>query len=375
MNITDPADTQWHELWPIFCREYHLSTWEDNGDGVLSPCDRIDMYEKPDGEVRPYHVENVTITLLVAPPKNVVVDENGLYSPQSPLQGAPKSMYIELEGGYDPTILMAPNCTYWHEIYPKFCMEYHLTDWMDGGNPNGELGFCDHVLLTPEVCSGPRTCLLDEDFSGGFPPSGWATDDWVQWSSNWAGGASPEALLYWEFISGNSAYLNSKPVDTTGMLILALEFKSFIDDYCCSEGSPDPDCSSACPSYTCKVYSRAESFHSWTDVTPWGNPITGNVPANTYCIDISSYIGSATQVRFEFAGNNYAIDGWLVDDVRICYLEPTWWHVEDVAIDIIVTPEPPPVGGEAYPVNKASLLAPWIAVGVVLAGGAQSAMS
>jgi len=32
--------------------------------------------------------------------------------------------------------------------------------------------------------------------------------------------------------------------------------------------------------------------------------------------------------------------------------------------------QPPiPVGGEAYPVNKASLLAPWIAVGVVLAGG------
>jgi hypothetical protein len=32
-------------------------------------------------------------------------------------------------------------------------------------------------------------------------------------------------------------------------------------------------------------------------------------------------------------------------------------------------PEPPPVGGEAYPVSKASLLAPWIAVGLVLAGG------
>jgi len=46
------------------------------------------------------------------------------------------------------------------------------------------------------------------------------------------------------------------------------------------------------------------------------------------------------------------------------------WHVEEVAVDIIVTMKPPPVGGEAYPVNKASLLAPWIAVGVVLAGGA-----
>jgi hypothetical protein len=30
---------------------------------------------------------------------------------------------------------------------------------------------------------------------------------------------------------------------------------------------------------------------------------------------------------------------------------------------------PPPVGGEAYPVSKASLLAAWIAVGLVLAGG------
>jgi LPXTG-motif cell wall-anchored protein len=28
------------------------------------------------------------------------------------------------------------------------------------------------------------------------------------------------------------------------------------------------------------------------------------------------------------------------------------------------------VGGEAYPVSKMSLVAPWIAVGVVLAGGA-----
>ena len=49
--------------------------------------------------------------------------------------------------------------------------------------------------------------------------------------------------------------------------------------------------------------------------------------------------------------------------------EEGWWHVEDVAIDIVVTLEPPPVGGEAYPVSKASVLAPWIAVGVVLAGG------
>jgi LPXTG-motif cell wall-anchored protein len=43
--------------------------------------------------------------------------------------------------------------------------------------------------------------------------------------------------------------------------------------------------------------------------------------------------------------------------------------VEEVAVDIVVTPEPSPVGGEAYPVSKASLLAPWIAGAVLLAGG------
>jgi hypothetical protein len=45
------------------------------------------------------------------------------------------------------------------------------------------------------------------------------------------------------------------------------------------------------------------------------------------------------------------------------------WTVEDVAVDMAVTIEPPAVGGEAYPVNKISVLAPWIALGVVLAGG------
>jgi hypothetical protein len=44
IDLGDPVGTQWHELWPIFCRQYHLSGWEDNGDGVLSYCDRIDMY-------------------------------------------------------------------------------------------------------------------------------------------------------------------------------------------------------------------------------------------------------------------------------------------------------------------------------------------
>jgi hypothetical protein len=57
-------------------------------------------------------------------------------------------------------------------------------------------------------------------------------------------------------------------------------------------------------------------------------------------------------------------DGKLED----YYCRGICWHVEEVAIDIVVTPAPP-VGGEAYPVSKLSLLAPWLAVAALLAGG------
>jgi hypothetical protein len=216
IDLADPVGTQWHELWPFFCREYHLSSWNDtSGDGVLSHCDWIEVYEKPDGEVQWYHVENVTITLYVTPAENYFV-YSGLDSPQSSPPGARQPMYIEHEGGYDPAVLTAPYSTYWHEIYPNFCTRYYLLDWADT-NSTGTLNPCDHILLGKE------------DF--------------------------------------DSLYL---------------------------EGG------------------------------------AGEV--------IDNHVGTS-------------------------------WHVEEVAIDIIVTPEPPPVGGEAYPVSKASLLAPWIAVGVVLAGG------
>ena len=140
MNITDPIGTQWHELQPIFSREYHLSSWEDNGDGILSYCDTIDMYEKPDGEPRDYHVENVTITLLLT--------ENRTGEP----------LYIELEGGFNASVLNNPVGTYWHEIYPNFFTRYHLTFWDDGG----ELDYCDLILLTNNTTGGETECYVEE---------------------------------------------------------------------------------------------------------------------------------------------------------------------------------------------------------------------
>ena len=324
------------------------------------------------------------------------------------------------------------------------------------------------VLVMTGIAGGqPLTCPLDEDFSGSWLPSGWTQEEAGEWRQSFtsdAGGTSPEALLYFSWIYGDYAYLDSKPVDTTGAPSLTLEFKSFIIDY---RGADN---------YTCRVYTRADEGDSWTDVTPWSNPIYGDVGPGTYQVDISSDIGTATQVRFEFAGNYYEFDYWYVDDVKICgdippppgpygmvcetsliaytgsgtntthnfavwpgatvgyvlveyrgdfgyeeefidvyiegdyigrgyntsadcnerWAETAWpltagqlsgwaadgtisvtvansWEVNDFCDynqhRVTLCYSIPPVGGEAYPVSKASLLAPWIAVAVLLIGG------
>jgi hypothetical protein len=169
-------------------------------------------------------------------------------------------------------------------------------------------------------------------------PSDWDNDDWTSNSGSNAGGTVPEAYLYWGDIDNSDATLDSKSVDTTFLSNLTLHFKSVIDH--------ETD------SFNCKVLTRTNAGDTWTDVTPWSNPVTGDVSASAYSIDISSDIGSATQVRFEFDGDSSYINGWFVDDVSICGSEISHG-----------------VGGEAYPVNKVNLIAPWLALAVVIAAG------
>lgn len=35
----DPTGQMWHQVYPCFCMEGIVQEWEDNGDGILSPCD------------------------------------------------------------------------------------------------------------------------------------------------------------------------------------------------------------------------------------------------------------------------------------------------------------------------------------------------
>jgi len=145
-----------------------------------------------------------------------------------------------------------------------------------------------------------------ESFTGDFPPEGWTTEsgDWSQASSAEAGGTAPEANLYWDDITEDYSYLQSKPQTTSGEIHLS--FNSYIDKYWQDYGD-----------FSCRVLVRSSGADSWTDVSPWENPVPYSVYADSYSIDISNHTGVGTQVRFEFEGAASSIDNWYIDNVHI----------------------------------------------------------
>ena len=48
-----PMGEIWHEVAPDYCIEWEVLDWEDNGDGVLSPCDIIWFADGP------YHLQEI----------------------------------------------------------------------------------------------------------------------------------------------------------------------------------------------------------------------------------------------------------------------------------------------------------------------------
>jgi hypothetical protein len=64
-TMSNPISTMWHQIYPPaqFSHMWHLTSWEDNYDGVLSYSDQIDM-EGPTGLLW-FHIDRVTTDLIV----------------------------------------------------------------------------------------------------------------------------------------------------------------------------------------------------------------------------------------------------------------------------------------------------------------------
>ena len=163
-----------------------------------------------------------------------------------------------------------------------------------------------NVIVNCTIMEGVVDTFLNEDFSGTFLPEGWSQeepDEWKQTNDDEAGGTAPEAYLYYSNINGDYAAMQSKPVNTIGAPLLYLKFNHSIDHYTST--------------FNCRVYSRSDSSDSWTDITPWENPVSSDVTAEEQIIDITSDIGPGTEVKFEFQGNDWNLNDWNIDDVSI----------------------------------------------------------
>ncbi len=112
-----PDCTTWHEAWPEYCLVVHQDGYEDDGDGDMTPCDHITI-----NGIR-YHVEQKLLTYHVND-----VDDPEYFA---------KFAGEVIPGGN-------PIGETWHEIYPDYCKEWYIEDWLDNGN--GQFDACDIVV-------------------------------------------------------------------------------------------------------------------------------------------------------------------------------------------------------------------------------------
>lgn len=148
--------------------------------------------------------------------------------------------------------------------------------------------------------------VLNEDFSGVFPPTGWSIDahsaNWSAENSAMAGGVAPEAFFSWSPQFNGATRLISPEINLTGETTVLLQFRHFIDHY---DGT-----------YQIGVSTRSNGG-AW--VSAWTTTINSSVNATTVMVPIAdANVNSSTfQFCIFFSGNSYNINSWSIDDVLL----------------------------------------------------------
>ncbi|MDP8200962.1 MAG: FlgD immunoglobulin-like domain containing protein [Candidatus Tenebribacter burtonii] len=134
--------------------------------------------------------------------------------------------------------------------------------------------------------------------------------NWGVMYNSYAGGTLPEAWFSWNPAFSGVSYLTTPVLETTGLTVLDLEYKHFMDDYLGS-------------GYSIGVATTSDGGVTWNIV----NEIfpTGNVGPETVILNVTTPdVGSATfQLGFFFSGSTSQIDNYFIDDVSIIEGQPT----------------------------------------------------
>jgi hypothetical protein len=152
----------------------------------------------------------------------------------------------------------------------------------------------------------PPTVLLDENFSGIFPPEGWETGFFDQNNSSCCDSEPPCARGNWSDGPVDN-FMISKAIDASNYEKCIIKFYFGAQDYY--------------PQYF-SVYLkyRRNETSSWIDITPWKNPISSYV-CEFYETEITydpEGCGEALQIQWLYLGYYlYYFDTFCIDDVKI----------------------------------------------------------
>jgi len=152
--------------------------------------------------------------------------------------------------------------------------------------------------------------ILEEHFDT-WPPAGWNYYGYEQSASNHATGTPPEA--YYGYYSGHyysNGYLETPQMNASGYEKINVKFK------CLGEFSTY---------YTPYFYLhyRKNATSSWRDVSPWENPISGDLGPDQYeigCYGWGEDLGNEFQSRWYFGSYYYYLlygSGIYIDDVIV----------------------------------------------------------
>ena len=165
---------------------------------------------------------------------------------------------------------------------------------------------------------GTDSYLLDENFSGTFPPEGWETDCWEQcWYEN-----DGYACLNVSCTSEDNS-ITTNPLDASEYDYCNLRFR-----FGCSY-----------PQYGCLyVKFRMNSTSPWKDVTPWDCPFGEQQEGELFEIGMGYgyQLGEAIQIQWEPIGYNYNDYYYLDDIILVGYKELIEYAelVEDITLNI-----------------------------------------
>jgi len=306
----EPGETTWSGLYiddvSITATVVGDKVWED-AMTIPGPCEPCETYRGQfEWEDVPYSHYQVVVETLC---DNDVYDGNNMKSSSfivlDDLEKASKVNFVDYTECTDDNwcisdvvgndcgmdhYALATNCD--THYYPAGVKDYVALTYKDSECCPGGI---DISHINYGSGGGGGNILYSEDFTSGVFPAGWTHTDpqpHISYSDE-AGGVAPEVDFYWSTLyDGDYFETDALPTGDT------LEFKSYIDDY---YGAAYP--------YSCKVYVNGN------DVTPWSNPITGDVGPTTYSIDISAYPNPV--IRFEFTGDPWGIMDWYIDDIKI----------------------------------------------------------